>query len=206
MCSSVVVKGIYVPRNDLEFVKQAMKPLREVLCLEPDQCTNYITDLEADHAGISLMCKQALDNETKRIEQEKKSDQNSWKAYSLQLLKTTVFTTAATMAVGAVFAHVFSKSLKTSLALSGVGGLVWGYFNTPTIISKEARSSELPIKARVERNWMKLKLIQINTRLEDAEKRIADNLNNNTKNDVGLFKNRDLLLLVKSYLEEAGRY
>jgi hypothetical protein len=202
MCSSVVVKGIYVPRNDLEFVKQAMKPLREVLCLEPDQCTDYITDLEADHAGIAKMCKQALDNEAKRIEQEKKSDKNSWTAYSLQLLKTTVFTTAATMAAGAVFAYVFSTSLKTSLILSGVGGLVLGYWNTPTIISKEAKSSELPIKACVERNWMKLKLVQVNTKLEEAEKVITAN----PKSDEGGFKNRDLLLLVKLYLEEAGRY
>jgi hypothetical protein len=202
MCSSVDVKGIYVPRNDLEFVKQATKPLREVLCLEPDQCTDYITDLETDHAGISKMCQQALTNEAKRVEQEKKSDQNSWKAYSLKLLRTSAFTTATAMAVGAVFAYVSSMSLKKSLIFSGVAGLMWGYFNTPTIISKEAGSSELPIKACVERNWMKLKLVQVNTKIEAAEKTIAAN----PRSEEGVFKNRDLLLLVKSYLEEAGRY
>lgn len=205
MCSSVVVfKGIYVPTNDREFVQQATRLLRDVLCLKPEDCTDYIVKLEIDHADFSKVCQQALDNEAERKTKEADRLKSAWKAYSTDLIGNTVIATAVTMAAGIVFAHVFSRSLKTYAALGGVAGLLGGYLFTPnSLSSKEVKSSELRIKANAERNWMKAKLGQVNTKFEEVEKAINAKVGDV---DPEVFKTRNLYLIVKSYFEEAVRY
>lgn len=209
-CSAVIVKGgYYIPKDDLDFVKQATLSLKEALCLsDAESKAAYIQDLETDHAGISKSCKLALANEEERIRKEKASDGNSWRAYSVRLIKNFAVSSAVTAAAGVFLNYVIFKSSKIDVrlgAVAGLTGVIWSYLNTPTsVASKEAKSSELHIKANVERNWMKAKLEQVNAKLAESEKAIAASPSGNL--DEAVLANRNLQLNVKSYFESAIRY
>jgi hypothetical protein len=202
MCSSVVVKGIYVPRFDIDFVTQAARPLKDVLGLKDEECTDFIQKLEKDHTGIAEMCKRALDNEKARKEREASSKENTWKAYTIRLLTNGAFTTTITVTLALFVAYAApsaSKSIKPYVLVSASGGLLWGYLKTPSIIeSKEPKSSELILKARMERSWMQTKLAQVNVLHKEIEEKIAKG-----EGDETMYKTRNLHLLVKSYFEEA---
>lgn len=204
---SFVVKsvGIYVPRFDIDFVTQATKPLKEVLCLKDEECTDFIQKLQTDHDGIAESCKQALTNEEARKEREAQNKENSWTAYSIRLIKNVAFTTTITVTFSLFLAYVNSTNFKpfklvNPYSLVGTaGGLLWGYWKTPFFIdSKEPKSSELQLQARREKNWMRTKLKQVNLLHKEIEEKIAKN-----EIDGDTYKTRNLHLIVKSYFEEA---
>lgn len=206
MCSSATVKSFYIPRNDYDYVTQGTCPLRKRLALEDAECTPFILRLEKDHEKLALACQRALDNEKGRKETEAKSNDNTWTAYSIRLLKKTAFTTTITVTIALFVAYTALsayKPVKSHLLLGTAGGLLWGYWITPSNIeSQEPKSSELSVVALMERTWMKTWLEHINVMYKESADKIAKGDESDATRDT-----RDQQLRVKSFFEHAvARY
>jgi hypothetical protein len=195
MCMSTSV--ISVPRNDREFVQQAIRPISEVLGV---QDCSYIALLDRDHQGIAEMCKKAL------IPQLiKKTNQD----YGYSMLFPAVLLAGA----AAVLTFLKSGSDKTVLigtALGAIVGSSYGWSRAYFAKEVDKKETEVSLHAETERNWLRSKQPQIKTKLKEVEDKVqAFTLEDFDRNDENkdIVRVRDQLLLLKSYVEKAvGTY
>jgi hypothetical protein len=156
-----------------------------------DQC-KYAEWLEKDHQGIAQMYKDALVpvNVPKT---------NADYGYSMLV-------SGALVAGGmAVLNFIKSGSYKTVLIGAALGLIVRAgrvYF-APVVDLKE---TEIQLKAKTEKNWLKSKQPQIEAKLKEAEEKVdkfaLEDFDKDEKNK-DIVRTRDQLLLLKSYVESA---
>lgn len=205
--SSIVSGKICIPINDRDFVEQATRPLRDVLCLKPEQCIDYIDILDLDHKGVTQLCKDALANEVKRQGEMKTAHEKASKEYYSKLGLRAIIVVPTTIGGSATLAHITSKAYKTWIGVGAVLGFMLSLFITPsTELPREIGSSEIATLADAERDWIRRKLAQIEPKAKEYDDKIAavksvqdfelpENQNNR--------KTRDFFLVLKAYYERA---
>lgn len=86
-------------------------------------------------------------------------------------------------------------------------GAIVGSFKKYAANAENLKSDEIRLKADVEKNWMRLKLPKLEEDLKQAETAVAgfsiEDLNSDKQNVKDDLRNRDQLLLLKSYFEAA---
>ncbi len=194
-------KGMWVPRNDREFVEQATRPIGEVIGVK--DCS-YITLLDVDHKGIVQMCKDALvPNLVPKTNQD----------YIYSMLFSAVLAAGA----AAILTFLKSGSYKTVLIGAALGAIVGSSFGWSRVYNAkqvDLMETEIRLKAKTEKNWLRLKQPQIEAKLKEVEEKIQsfnladiENHSNDYDNKDNTLRIRDQLLLLKSYVESAvGNY
>ncbi|HEX4839723.1 MAG TPA: hypothetical protein VFU89_04700 [Rhabdochlamydiaceae bacterium] len=189
--SVVFSKAMWVPRNDREFVQQATRPIPEVLGVAKSDSCSYTAWLEKDHQGIAKMCKDAL----VPVPVPKTN-----RDYGYSML----FVAALATGTAACLTFLKSGSYKAVLIAAAIG-LIIGWSKVYFAKEEDMRATEIELKARTERNWLKSKQPQIEAKLKEAEgaveKFTLPDFDNDDKKDI--VRTRDQLLLLKSYVESA---
>jgi hypothetical protein len=190
--SSQIYSGVmYVPRNYEDFVRQAARPIADVLGLTGKACT-YIELLQKDHAGISKMCKEALEP----VIIKKTAKDYVW---------TSLFYSFLGVGAGFLVDRLAPNLFMTTTIVGAVIGLVAGlslvYFRQEVNL----RKTEIGLKAEVEQNWLKIQQPFIEAKLKEAQEKqgkfALDDFDKPDNQDVMM--ERDQLLLLKSYVGKA---
>jgi len=204
MSGVVFSKGVvWVPRNDREFVQQATRPFAEVLGIQ-DRC-KYAEWLEKDHQGIANMCKEAL---VPVLVPKTNKDYG----YSMLYVGVLAAGGAAALALltSSAFKNLLTSGTYKTVLIGAVIGTIVGAGKVYVAPEKDLKETEIQLKARTERNWLKSKQPQIEAKLKEAEEKVEKfALEDFDKNDENkdTVRTRDQLLLLKSYVESAvGNY
>jgi hypothetical protein len=195
-CGSLMIsKGVmWVPQNDREFVEQAARPISDVLGLEKAHLCPHAEWLEKDHRGISDMCQKAL-----KPEHIKKTNQD----YFYSILPRAAIGAGVGLALG--FLKSGTSELAKTILIGAVLGLIVGWSRIYSAKEVDIKETEVSLKARTEKNWLRSKQPQIDQKLKEAEDQVQKFKLDDFESDVNIdvIKQRDQLLLLKSYVESA---
>lgn len=183
----VAGKGIYIPRNDHQFVQQATKPIYQVLGLEEKECCAFLKRLEKEHKSIADMCTQALVPN-----------------YAPKTNEIYIYSILKFAGIGCVLASLVRFSaFKTHFLFGAVMGALYGVVAIYFAPLKDLKENEVSIKAGAEKMWLKSKQPEIEENLKTALAEVKaladDDFEKDEKKEVIAKQNQ--LLLLSSYLK-----